>query len=782
MATQPLLLTLALALGSAVATVQINADPQIVADSASTETTAAEAATEEAETTMLTFDQIYQDPRVGKWPRAWQWSTDGSHLGFLVQDGEDGEALSVIDVATGKSEILVRSSELPQSSEEATVEKEKEKKEKEKKKKEKEDEDEDEARSIDNYHFSPSGSLLIESDGELFSRDGSGTLKQLIASSANSPQDLRLAPNGKAVAYVRGQDLYWMALASGKEKALTRDGKEGQIFNGLTDWVYWEEIHGRSSKGFWWSGDSQRLAYYRFDDREVPTYPLLDSMPLYPTIKHQRYPKAGETNPKVRVGVIDITKKKSKTVWLDTHPSEGEGSDIYLARVTWMPDHRHVAIQRLNREQNRLDLLRCSVADGSCTTLLTDTAETWINLGDELRFLADGRFIWSTEESGWRHLYLHAANGDRIRPVTQGQWSVTSLDALDEKGDRVLFTAPASPSAGYLHREVYAASLGETMEITPLTKTAGWHGALVAPGAQHWLHTVSDTKQPPVRKIVNAEGRKVAEVPAGTPPTFDPAQLPEWELHFIWGLSGSRLPARLLKPAHMEEGKKYPVIMYHYGCPASQIVVNRWGGGRDLWHMMMAQRGYVILQVDNTASAFFGKRGEDKAHRLFGPINLSAQESGVEFLKTLPFVDIDRIGIWGWSGGGSNTLAALLAKPGMWKAGVAGAPVTDWRLYDTIWTERYLDHPKDNPEGYKQSSPVTHAANLKDHLLIVHGTADDNVHPQNTLVMSEAFIKAGVPFEQAIYPGQKHGFRAKSSRHFYERMTEFFDRWLGEED
>ncbi len=776
MATQPLLLTLALALGSAVATAPINAEPQIATNSASTETTVEKTTVEETETAILSFDQIFQSPRIGKWPRMWRWNSDGSRLGYLIQDGEDGEALSVLDVASGTSEVLLRSSDLPQDSNGKEAGQEAKGPEEDKEK------EGEAARSIDGYHFSPAGNLLIESDGELFSLSSGGTLKRLIESSTAPPQDLRLAPNGTAVAYVRDQNLYWMELKSGKEKALTRDGKKGEIFNGQTDWVYWEEIHGRSSKGFWWSGDSQKLAYYRFDDRKVPLYTLLDSMPLYPTVKKQRYPKAGETNPKVRVGVIDITKRRAKTVWLDTHPAAGEGSDVYLARVTWMPDHQHVAVQRLNRQQNRLDLLKCSALDGSCSTLLTDTSETWINLGDELRFLADGRFIWSSEETGWKHLYLHAADGSRIRPLTQGQWSVTSLDAVDEKGDRVIFTAPASPSAGYLHREVYEASLGETMKITPLTNSPGWHGAMVAPGAKYWLHTVSSTQKPPSRSIVGPDGLAVAEVPASTPPTFDPSQLPDWELHFIWGLSGARLPARLLKPAHMEEGKKYPVIMYHYGCPASQTVVNRWGGARDLWHKMMAQRGYVIFGVDNTASAFFGKRGEDAAHLRFGPINLRAQTAGVEFLKTLPFVDIDRIGIWGWSGGGSNTLAALLSKPGVWKAGVAGAPVTDWHLYDTVWTERYLGHPEDNPEGYEQSSPLTLAADLEDHLLIVHGTADDNVHPQNTLVMSEAFIKAGVPFEQAIYPGQKHGFRGKSSRHFYERMTEFFDRWLAEEE
>jgi dipeptidyl-peptidase-4 len=272
------------------------------------------------------------------------------------------------------------------------------------------------------------------------------------------------------------------------------------------------------------------------------------------------------------------------------------------------------------------------------------------------------------------------------------------------------------------------------------------------------------------------------------PPAYDPASLPSWRIFEMPAGEGSEgpLPAAMLLPAGVSApdaaaagGAKHPVIMYHYGGPGSQVVADRWPfRGRGLWHHMMAQRGYGVLTVDNRASVFFGKAGEDRVHRRFGEVNLEAQRAGVRYLESLPWADASRVGLWGWSGGGSNTLYCMLESPGTWRAGMSGAPVTDWRYYDTIWTERYLDHPDDNPDGYRDSSAVTHAEKLADRLLIVHGTADDNVHPQNSMALAKVWTEAGIPFEMAIYPGETHGFRDAASRHFFERMTEFFERTL----
>jgi dipeptidyl-peptidase-4 len=312
-----------------------------------------------------------------------------------------------------------------------------------------------------------------------------------------------------------------------------------------------------------------------------------------------------------------------------------------------------------------------------------------------------------------------------------------------------------------------------------LTPSDGWHSASVAPQTGYCVHVRSDANRPNEVVVRNRAGEPVAELPGEPAPAYEAAALPAWEFFTIPGPDSVDLPAAILKPAQFDPAGSYPAIMYHYGGPGSQVVTDVWSGrARGLWHKMMAQRGYVVLKVDNPASRHFGKHGEDKAHRRFGEVNLAAQLAGVEYLKGLGFVDGERIGLWGWSGGGANTLYSVFNSPGTWRAAISGAPVTDWRLYDTIWTERYLDHPDDNPEGYDLSSPVTHAAKLEDHLLIIHGTGDDNVHPQNTLVVTQKLIQAGVPFEHAIYPRQKHGFRGVASRHLYERMTEFFDRYL----
>jgi dipeptidyl-peptidase-4 len=309
-----------------------------------------------------------------------------------------------------------------------------------------------------------------------------------------------------------------------------------------------------------------------------------------------------------------------------------------------------------------------------------------------------------------------------------------------------------------------------------LTPEPGTHRAVVSAKTGAWVHTWSDADTPPRLEVRPAGGGAPLPLPS-SPPAFDPAALPKWEYLTVAGPAGTELPARLLKPAGFDPSRRYPAIMYHYGGPGSQVVNNAWSS-RDLWHKLMAVRGFAVLSVDNQSSIFYGKPGEDLDHRRFGPVNLAAQLAGVEHLKGLPWIDPSRLGLWGWSGGGTNTLYCILNRPGVWKAAVAGAPVTDWKLYDTIWTERYLDRPQDNPEGYRDSSPVTYAANLADRLLIVHGLADDNVHPQNTVVMSGELVKAGRPFEQAIYPGQMHGFRGGSLRHFYERMTELFERAL----
>jgi dipeptidyl-peptidase-4 len=694
----------------------------------------------------LTVDEAFATGATGRRPSQAAWSPDGTRLVYLWDEKGEGQeqALWTLDPATGKTALLARTADLAKQAgtEDFTV---------------------------DESAWSPRGdALLLASDGDLYlytlaARD----LRRLTKTEAEEeiPQ---FSPDGSRLAFVRDFDLHVLDLSTSRERALTTDGEENAILNGITDWVYWEEIWGRRTTGFWWSPDGARIAYYRFDESPVGVYPLVDDSPVYPKVKWQKYPKAGTDNPKVKVGVLDLA--TGETTWLDTGDP-----DSYLARVAWTPSGDAVAVQRLNRDQTRLDLLRCAPAGGSCSTLLTETWPTWINLGDDFRFLPGGRFLWGSERSGWRRLYLHGAGGRPVRPVTPEGWAVVSLDGVAESGDWAIVTAFPTEELGPIDRKVARVRLdGEGWEV--LTPEPGTHGATVAERTGAWVHEWHDADTPPRAEVRPAAGGAAIPLPS-SPTKIDLAGLPRWEFLTIPGPDGSRLPARLLKPVGFDPGRRYPVIVYHYGGPGSQVVNNAWHP-RGLWHKMMAQRGFVAFSVDNQSSLFFGKAGEDRDHRRFGEVNLAGQLAGVDYLKTLPWVDPRRIGLWGWSGGGTNTLYCLLARPGVWKAGVAGAPVTDWRLYDTIWTERYLERPQENVEGYRLSSPVTHAANLEDRLLLVHGLADDNVHPQNTVVMSDALTAAGMPFEQAFYPGVKHGIAGAALRHFFARMAEFFEREL----
>jgi dipeptidyl-peptidase-4 len=694
----------------------------------------------------LTVEEIFATGATGRQASQTAWSPDGTRLAYVWDEKGDGkeEALWSLDPATGKSAVLARTADLAKQAGREDL-------------------------ALDEFAWSPRGdALLLVADGDLYlysltARD----LRRLTETDAEEkiPQ---LSPDGARLAFVRDFDLHVLDLATGRERSLTTDGEENTILNGITDWVYWEEIWGRRTTGFWWSPDSTRIAYYRFEEAPVDVYPLVDDAPLYPKVRWQKYPKAGTDNPIVKVGVLDVA--TGGTVWLGTGDAES-----YLARVDWTPSGDAVAVQRLNRDQTRLDLLRCPPSGGSCSTLLTETWPTWVNLGEDFRFLPDGSFLWGSERDGWRRLYLHSADGRLVRPVTPEGWSVTSLDGVSTGGDWAIVTAFPTEGLGPIDRKVARIPThGEGWEL--LTPEPGTHRAIVSERTGAWVHEWNDADTPTRSEMRRAEGGAAVPLPSA-PAKIDLAALPKWEFLTIPGPGGSRLPARLLKPVGFDPGRRYPVVVYHYGGPGSQVVNNAWHP-RGLWHKTMAQRGFVSFSVDNQSSLFFGKPGEDRDHRRFGSVNLAGQLAGVDYLKTLPWVDAGRIGLWGWSGGGTNTLYCLLNRPGVWKAGVAGAPVTDWKLYDTIWTERYLDRPQDNEEGYRLSSPLTHAANLKDRLLIVHGLADDNVHPQNTVVMSNAFIKAGAPFEQAFYPEQTHGIRGAGMRHFFAKMADFFEREL----
>ncbi len=704
-----------------------------------------------------TIEELLAPTAWGKLPSQVAWSPEGTRLSYVWDDGQ-GEVLWVLDPVTGKGEKRLAGADIAKP--EATP-----------KEKTEAASTPPAAPSVGEVSWLPDGKgFLVVSEGDLYLASPGAAPRRLTQTSA-AEEGAAVSPKGGRVAFVRDHDLWTLDFATGREQRQTRDGKENVTLNGETDWVYWEEIWNRDSTGFWWAPDGRRIAFYRFDETPVGVYPLIDDVPKQATVRWQKYPLPGQPNPRVKIGVRDTTSASGKTVWMETGGAPGD----YLARAAWSQDGTWLAIERLNRDQTELDLLRCVPSTGKCSVLASDRDPDWVNLANDFRPLADGRFLWSSEREGARRLYLYAVDGKVIGPVTPEGWVHDSINGVDEARGIVTFTGYAtSPLLAAAQRHVLSVRLDGT-DAKQLTTGRGWHTATVAPSGGWWVDSYSDADTPPELRLIGPDGlQAVAQLPAH-PPAIDPARLPKYEFITVPGPGGSTLPARLLKPEGFDPARKYPVLTYHYGGPASQVVVDRWGGP---WSKWMAARGYAVWSVDNQASIFFGKKGEVRLHRRFGELELAGQLAGVDYLKTQPWVDAGRLGLWGWSGGGSNTLYSLLHSPGTWKAGVAGAPVTDWQLYDSIWTERYFDTPEENPEGYRLSSAVGAAANLKDRLLIVHGTADDNVHPQNTWNMIRALQKAHVSYEDLALPGQMHGIRGDGQIHFYRRMTELFDREL----
>jgi dipeptidyl-peptidase-4 len=675
-------------------------------------------------------------------PEQLAWLPDGSALTFLRQ-----EVLWRLDATSGELARLARPADLLPPGEE-----------------------------LESHHWSPRGDrLLLRTASDLFLYTPASPRESALRRLTQDPEpeeDPKFSPDGSRVAFVRRADLWVLGLdGTAAERRLTSDGDPDLVLNGKTDWVYWEEIWNRDATGFWWSPDGGRLAYYRFAEAEVGRYPLTDEAPTYPEVTWQRYPKAGEANPEVRVGVVAAA--GGETTWLSTGHEAGD----YLARVDWAPDGRTVAVQRLDRGQTRLDLLLCGAADGRCRQALGERHPTWVNLGKDFRWLPDGGFLWASEASGWRRLAHYGADLQRRRVLTPDGWAIAELAGVTGDG-RVVMQAFETSALGPAERHLLRVRLADGA-VERLTSTPGTHAALLAEASGAWLHTWSDADAPTRREVVRPDASVAAELPAA-PLAFDPAALPRWEFFTIPGPEGAALPARLLRPEGFVAGRRYPAIVYHYGGPGSQVVTRAWDSrGRGLFHKMMAQRGFFVISVDDGASLFFGKAGEDRLHRAFGPRNLAAQEAAVAWVVGQGSVDPARVGLWGWSGGGMHTLWAILNRPGLFRAAVAGAPVTDWRLYDSIWTERYLDRPQENPEGYRSSSPLTHAQNLRDALLIVHGTGDDNVHPQNTIVFVKRLVELGLPCEQLFYPSEKHALKPPAQRHFLGAMRDFFERHLG---
>ena len=612
----------------------------------------------------------------------------------------------------------------------------------------------------------PSGrELLIGAGGDLFLfRIEVGGWTQLTATPERE-RDPKLSPDGRLVSFRREHDLYALSLADRKERRLTTDGSP-TLLNAELDWVYPEELE--LGTAHWWSPDSKSIAYLQFDVSREPVYPQIDLTGMRALLEPERYPRAGDPNAEVRLGVVAAG--GGPTRWMDL----GETRDSLRARFFWLPDSQGIAVERMNRVQNQLDLLVADAKTGETRVVLREKDPYWINLRGDPRFLKGGKeFLWESERDGFNHLYRYSMDGALLAQLTRGDWEVSEVACVDEPAGQVYYTS-SEPSP--LERQFYRVSLegGERVRITP---AAGTHTISMGPGCEYYLDSHSSLATPARRTIHRKDGTEWAVYAEADRKPLEEYEVLPSEIVEVKAADGTLLYARTIKPAGFEAGKKYPVVVNVYGGPGVPPgVQNRWYGAVSL-EQALAQRGYVVWMLDNRGTSGRGHKFETATFRNLGGKEVEDQRDGVRHLLSLGFADPARVGICGWSYGGYMTIRSLLLEPDVFACGVAGAPVTDFRNYDTIYTERYMGLPSENAEGYNQSSAVQAAGKLKGKLLLVHNLEDDNVLFQNTVQMVEALERAGRQFELMLYTNKSHGLMRGRS-HFHELLVSFFDRCL----
>jgi dipeptidyl-peptidase-4 len=619
-------------------------------------------------------------------------------------------------------------------------------------------------RAPSQVQWAPAGdAMLFASSTSLAWFDLKTQAGRVLVNGKETLADPKISPDGKYVSFLRNHNVWAVSTTDGKERALTTGGTEA-LRKGELDWVYPEELD--IATAYWWAPDSSAIAYLEMDESKVTQFSLTDFESYTGEAELQRYPVPGGSNPVVRVLVVPVNGGEPRVMDI------GANTDIYIPRVTWLPDSKRIAIQRLNREQTVLDLLLADSSSDKSSILLTEKDPYWINVSDDLRFFKNSnQFLWSSERSGYRHLYLYDLSGKQRAQLTKGDWEVSRVDALDEAKGLVYFTGTGKSP---LERHVYRVGL-DGSGFTRLSKADGTHNINFAPNAAFFLDTFSNTSAPPRQDLYRADATKVATLNENKVEELAQYHLSPVEFLSIKSHDGVSLNCSMIKPPNFDPGKKYPVLVYTYGGPHAQVVVNQWGGSNYLWHNVMAQKGYIIFSLDNRGSAGRGHVFEEPVHFHLGSQELADQRDGVSWLQQQPFVDGSRIGIWGWSYGGHMTLHAMFNAPGVFKAGFAGGPVTNWRYYDTIYTERYLGLVPQQEESYKESSPVTNAGKLQGKLMIAHGTGDDNVHYSNTLAVINALIDAGKYAQVMAFPGRGHGVSDPPARRvLMSRVMQFF--------
>jgi dipeptidyl-peptidase-4 len=704
----------------------------------------------------LSIDTIY-DPTTavkfgGATPRGLTWLKDGTHYLQFKHDAEGGESqLFQVDAASGEGTPFYDASKMQAAlAKQPGI-------------------TADDAKKWahrDRYNMnSAQTAVLLNFDNDVFYYQFGSDHAVRLTNDPEPEVGEQFSPDGRTVSFIRDNNLYVIDLESLRERALTTDGS-AKIINGRLDWIYQEELYGRGKfQGSWWSPDSTRIAFLRLDETAVPPFTVADDVPYRQDLETTPYPKAGDPNPVVRLGIADVAGGKIR--FADTY-RYGRG-DLLISRVAWAPDGKTLTFEAQDREQTWLDLDFEDAQGGESRTVIHETAKAWVEVVDDPHWLEDGSFLWLSERSGFRHIYHYSADGKLIKQVTDGEWEARTINAIDSAEGIVYFSGTGHSPIG---EDVYRVNLDGT-GLTRLSTTDGTHTVEFNHTAAQYLDTWSDVNTPAQVRLCNRDGNVVRVVVKNDVPVLKEYKLGQVNFVQVKTHDGFTMEAEMIKPPDFDPHKKYPVMCFTYSGPHAQSARNSWGGATFMWRQMLAERGYIIWICDNRTASGKGVQSTWPVYHNFGELELRDLEEGLSWLKSQAYVDGERIGLWGWSFGGFMTSYALTHSKSF-KIGISGGTVSDWRDYDSIYTERYMGMPQKYPEAYKKNSVRLAAGNLSGKLLLIHGAMDDNVHMANTIQLVYALQNAGKPFELMIYPKSRHGVSDPVLvKHLMQTMTDF---------
>ncbi len=699
----------------------------------------------QAQQKLLTIEDAFQNPSLSPANlRQLTW-VPGTNYYSYAQANERGQLEQLMrGTVRGNAEVVLTAAQLSAGLEKAGANK---------------------VSSVGGLQWLNSNELLVNQRGQLYRFNVQTKTAQKFYSYNPQAENLDYSSNKQRLAFTLGNNLY-ISQAGAENKQITQETNP-EIVNGQA--AHRSEFG--ITKGTFWSPSGNKLAYYRMDQNMITDYPLVDISPLPATVNNIKYPMAGGKSHHVTVGVYNTA--TGKTIFLQT----GEPAEQYLTNITWSPDEQHIYLAVVNRAQNHMKLNQYDATTGAFVkTLFEERNDKWVEPEHELFFVPGNtnQFIWISERDGYDHLYLYNTNGQLIRQLTKGEWVVKSLEGFGSGGKEVFYT---STEDNPLERHLYAVNLsnGRTRKIS---QGSGMHNVSLSPNSQYFIDNYSSPVTPRTIRVLNTSDRKIAKTLLVAPNPLQDYKLGETTIFPIKADDGTDLYCRMITPPNYDKSKKYPVITYVYGGPHVQLINNGWLGGSNLWMQYMAQKGYIVFTLDSRGSADRGREFEQALFRKMGTVELQDQMKGVEYLKSLPYVDETRMGVHGWSYGGFMTTSLMLKYPDVYKAGVAGGPVIDWKYYEIMYTERYMDTPQENMEGYNQANLLNHVQNLKGRLLMIHGTVDDVVVWQHSLAFVKRAVDEGVLLDYFVYPGHPHNVGGKDRVHLYRKVTQYFEDFL----